>query len=116
VLEPWLDAGLRRKSLPPDWSADCASGDRPGDMIAITGLNDGAVIRRPPGTQAPKARLEIRGSDAEVNWMVNGRLISRQNAAVPQILDFPEAGRYDITAFDNHGRYGRISVSVQVGR
>jgi penicillin-binding protein 1C len=112
MLEPWLDPGLRRKSLPPTWSADCTSGGHSGDTITITGLNDGAVIRRPPGKEVPKARLEIRGSDGEVNWMVNGRLIGHQNAAVPQILDFPQAGRYDITAFDNDGHYGRISVSV----
>ncbi len=113
VLEPWLDAGLRRKSLPPKWSADCASTHHSDDTITITGLSDGAVIRRPPGNEAPKARLEIRGSDAEVNWMLNGRLIARQNAATPQILNFPQAGRYDITAFDNYGHYGRISISVQ---
>ena len=40
----------------------------------------GAVIRRPPGKEAPKARLEARGTDAEVNWMVNGRFIGRQDA------------------------------------
>ena len=113
MLEPWLDADLRRKSLPPRWSKDCASAGRSSDAIAITGLTDGSVIRRPPGKEAPRARLEIRGSDTEVNWMVNGKLIGRRNAALPQTLDFPEAGRYDITAFDDHGRYGRISVSVQ---
>jgi penicillin-binding protein 1C len=107
---------LRKKSLPPTWSAECRSGDHPGDTIAITGLSDGAVLRHPPGKEVPKARLEIRGSDAEVNWMVNGRLIARQNAALPRTLDFPEAGRYEITAFDNHGRYGRITVSVLAGR
>jgi penicillin-binding protein 1C len=114
VLEPWLDAGLHRKSLPPAWSADCRAGDDdPGDAITITGLSDGAVLRRPPGKEAPRARLAIRGSDAEVNWMVNGRLVARGNAAAPQMLDFPEPGRYNITAFDNHGHYSRISVSVQ---
>src|SRR5262245_40225590 len=116
MLEPWLEAGLRRKSLPPQWSGDCTAEHHLDDTIAITGLSDGAVIRRPPGEAVPKARLEIRGSDAEVNWMLNGRIVGRQNAALPQILDFPEAGRYDITAFDNYGHYGRISVSVQIGR
>jgi penicillin-binding protein 1C len=57
--------------------------------------------------------VEIRGSAEEVNWMMNGRLVARQSASLPQLLSFPEAGRYDITAFDDHGRYGRISVSVQ---
>src|SRR5262249_17713542 len=116
VLEPWLDSGLRQKSLPPKWSADCVSINHSDDTIAITGLNDGAVIRRPPGTETAKARLEIRGSDTEVNWTLNGRIVGRQSAAMPKILDFPEAGRYDITAFDNFGHYGRISVSVQLGR
>ena len=94
-------------------STGCGVVQDSGATIAITGLSDGAVIRRPPGREVPKARLEIRGADSEVNWMVNGKLIARQSAALPQILDFPETGRYDITAFDNHGRYGRISVSVQ---
>ena len=116
ALQPWLDQGLRRKSLPPKWSVGCASEQHADDTITITGLSDGAVIRRPPGKEAPRARLEIRGSDAEVNWMLNGRIVARQNAALPQILDFPEAGRYDITAFDNYGHYGRISISVQAGR
>jgi penicillin-binding protein 1C len=113
MLEPWLDADLRRKSLPPRWSSRCMNSERGGGKIAITGLNDGAVIHYRRGREAPRARLEVHGADAEVNWMVNGRLIGRQNAAVPQILDFPETGRYDITAFDNHGQYDRISVSVR---
>jgi penicillin-binding protein 1C len=113
VLEPWLDNGLRRKSLPPQWSSGCQS-NHTNDTITITGLNDGSIIRHPPGKAAAKTQLEIRGSDAEVNWMVNGRFIGRHNATTPQMVDFPEAGRYDITAFDDYGHYGRIRVSVQV--
>jgi penicillin-binding protein 1C len=113
ALEPWLDADLRRKSQPPTWAAECGSAGHSGDTIAITGLTNGAIIRRPPGKEVPKARLEIRGSDAEVHWMVNGQLMARQNATVPWTVDFPTPGRYDITAFDNYGHYGQLSVSVQ---
>jgi penicillin-binding protein 1C len=112
MLEPWLETGLHRKSMPPKWSADCAHTQDADDAIMITGLSDGAVIRRPPGKDAPKARVEIRGSDSDVNWMLNGRIVSRQNAGLPQMLNFPEAGRYDITAFDDYGHYARVSVSV----
>jgi penicillin-binding protein 1C len=115
VLEPWLNPELRQKSLPPTWASECASVSRLDNGITITGLSDGAVIRRPPGEKAPKARLAIRGSDAEVHWMINGRLAARQNASLPLTVDFPDAGRYDITAFDNYGHYGQIAVSVQVG-
>jgi len=30
--------------------------------------------------------------------------------------DFHAGSKYDITAFDNYGRYDRISVSVQLSR
>jgi penicillin-binding protein 1C len=113
VLEPWLDRNLREKSLPPPWSEECARIGGSGNGITITGLNDGTVIRRPPGKAVSKARLEIRGADTEVHWMVNGRLAGRQNSELPWTVDFSEAGRYDITAFDDYGHYGRISVSVR---
>jgi len=113
LLEPWLEPGLLQKSSPPRWAANCAAAaHHAGDTITITGLRDGAVLRRPPSAAEPKARLEIRGSDAIVNWMVNGRMIARQNATLPHVLSFPEPGRYDITVFDDYGHYGRISVSV----
>jgi penicillin-binding protein 1C len=116
ALEPWLDPGLRAKSLPPSWAPECASIGHADNGITIAGLSDGAVIRRPPGKETPKARLEIRGADTQVHWMVNGRIAARQNGALPWTLDFPDAGRYDITAFDDYGHYGRISISVQAGR
>jgi hypothetical protein len=33
---------------------------------------------------------------------------------MPRILEFPEAGRYDITVFDNSGRYDRVTISVRM--
>jgi penicillin-binding protein 1C len=110
---PWLDSRLRRQGLPPAWSAECRTLDRSEGSIAITGLGDGARIRRTARGDVPRARLEVRGSDGDVNWMVNGRLVARQNAAAAQTLEFPDSGKYDITAFDNQGHYDRISVIVE---
>ena len=45
--------------------------------------------------------------------MVNGRLLAKKIGTAEQIVEFPAAGRYDITAFDEHGRHDRISVSLQ---
>jgi penicillin-binding protein 1C len=112
ALLPWLDGSTRRNSLPPAWAPECRSLHRSQGSIAITGLNDGAKIRRASRSDLPQARLEVRGSDGDVNWMVNGRLVSRQSATSPQLLAFPDSGRYDITAFDNQGRYDRISIVV----
>jgi penicillin-binding protein 1C len=116
ALEPWLDAAVRRQAMPPQWAPECAAAEHPGGGITIAGLDDGAVIRRAPGRQTPQVRLQVRGFPGEIHWMVNGRVVGRQLATAPQILTFPDAGRYDITAFDNQGHYDRVSVSVQTAR
>jgi penicillin-binding protein 1C len=113
ALEPWLSTDLRKRSVPPDWTPHCARTEAAGGNITIVGLSDNAVIRRAAGQGRPQARLEIRGYTGEVNWMVNGRLVGRAPAAASRIVIFPEAGRYDITAFDSEGRYDRVSVSVR---
>ena len=97
----------------PAWAPECAAAYHAEEGIKIVGLNDGEIIQRASGKERPKARLEIRGSQQEVNWMGNGCVLARKAATASQVLDFPEAGRYDITAFDNHGRYDRISFSLQ---
>ena len=112
-LEPWLDAGLRRNVLPPAWTPRCALAYRPAESIKIVGLNDGEILRRAANGEAPRARLDIRGSREDINWMVNGRLLAHQAKAGEQLVEFPAPGRYDISAFDSHGRYDRISVRVE---
>ena len=113
TLEPWLDAGVTQRALPPPWSPGCAASHRPAAGMKIAGLSDGEVLRRANGEDAPRVRLEIRGHQGEVNWMVNGRMVGRNSASAGQVVGFAEAGRYDITAFDDQGRYDRISVSVR---
>jgi penicillin-binding protein 1C len=114
LLEPWLDKTLREHALPPAWAPECGEGYHPAEKIAIAGLADGAVLRPTPGKHLAKASVAVRGAQEEVNWIVNGKLVGRQSATVPRILEFQEAGRYDITVFDNSGRYDRITISVRM--
>jgi penicillin-binding protein 1C len=113
VLEPWLDPGLRSRALPPPWSPDCRDAVRAGESVKIVGVSDGEVVQRAPGGERPVVRLEVRGVQGVVNWMVNGRLVARAPAAAGHLLRLPDAGRYDITAFDDRGHFDRISVSVR---
>lgn len=113
ALEPWLEQGLRQRVLPPPWEPGCAAINRPSTGIKIMGMSDGEVIQPARGGKSAQARLEIRGTREAVNWMVNGRVVASKPATQAQLMDFPAAGRYDITAFDSHGHYDRISVSVQ---
>jgi penicillin-binding protein 1C len=114
VLEPWLDAGLRQRVIPPDWSAGCRSA-RAAQSVKIVGLSDGEIVQRVNGGETPRVRMEVRGVQGEVNWMVNGRHVARTGAAAGHMLRFDAPGRYDITAFDDQGQYDRISVSVRGG-
>ena len=102
--------------LPPRWAPECAATHHPGDGLKIVGLNDGEILRRARGKEILRARLEIRGAREDVSWLVNGSLLARSKADAGHVVEFPAAGRYDITAVDDHGGYDRISVSVQEGR
>ena len=113
VLEPWLDPGLRARALPPSWSPGCRAPALAGERVRIFGMSDGEIVQRASGAAKPVVRLEARGTQNEVNWMVNGRLVARAPAASGHLLRFPEPGRYDITAFDDQGQFDRISVSVR---
>ena len=113
ALEPWLDAGLRAKVLPPAWSPACLAQQRPESGLKIVGLSQGEILRRANGRAAPQVKLEIRGQATGVHWMLNGRMLDSQGSGAAQLLSFPEAGRFDITAFDDQGRYDRVSVSVR---
>jgi len=113
ALEPWLDAGLRARVLPPPWSPACAAQQRPESGLKIVGLNQGEILRRANGREAPRVRLEIRGQPGAVHWMMNGKMLDSAAQGTAQIVEFSEAGRFDITAFDDQGRYDRVSVSVR---
>lgn len=113
ALEPWLDGSLRQKALPPPWSTACAGATAPEAGVKIVGLADGEILRRAADGKAPLARLEIRGGQGEVQWLVNGRLVGTVAGGGSLVQRFAEAGRYDITALDGHGRYDRVSVSVR---
>ena len=112
ALEPWLENALRHPVLPPAWSPGCRDRDRPEAGIKIGGVADGEILHRAQNA-TPLLRLQVRGQQGEVNWAVNGKLVARTAAATPYVHAFKEPGGYDITAFDDHGRYDRLRVSVR---
>ena len=112
ILEPWLAPSIRKKALPPAWSSGCGSHARFQSAFKIAGAADGEVLHR-AGADAPLVRLELRGNEGSAHWMINGKLVARTAPGAPYLHRFDAAGRYEITAFSDAGRYDRISVSVQ---
>ena len=113
VLEPWLDGDVRSKALPPEWDAACASSQRQEAEIRIAGLTDGAILRKAGNQDVLLIKLDVRGTQGEVIWMVNGRVLVRSKASVGLVHAIREPGRYDVTLLDDHGHYDRISFSVR---
>lgn len=115
ALEPWLDAAVRLRALPPSWAAECAKAQAPEAGLKIVGISDGETIRRAGVAQGqvPELRLEARGGQEELIWLVNGHQIGRVAANRSLTQKFPEAGRYQITVMDDAGRYDRVEISVR---
>ncbi len=113
VLEHWLDAATRNKALPPAWAPRCSAALAPEAGLKIVGLSDGETIRRAGNGPAPQLRLEARGGQNELIWLLDGRQIGRVPAGQALQQRFAEAGRYRITVMDDTGRYDRIEISVR---
>jgi penicillin-binding protein 1C len=76
-------------------------------------LTDGAILKKAGNQEVLLVRLDARGAQGEVIWMVNGRVIVRNKAAAGLVHAIREPGRYDVTLLDDHGHYDRISFSVR---
>ncbi len=113
VLEPWLDAGLRAHALPPPWAPACSEATAPEAGLKIIGLGEGDVLRRAVNGPAPSVRLQARGSQGELIWLVNGRQIGRGSTQHALIHVFNNAGRQRITVMDGSGHYDRVDISVE---
>jgi penicillin-binding protein 1C len=112
VLEAWVDPALRKRAIGPAWDPNCAPARDAARRMQIVGVTDGTTLSR-AGARAPLLRLELRGHGGEAHWMVNGQWIARSAADRGFTHEFAAAGRYEITALDDHGRYDRISLSVR---
>ena len=112
-LEPWLSVELRRMALPPPWASECEGAVAPEAGLRIVGVSPNEVLRATVQRAAPVVKLEARGYQGEVMWLINGRLIARQPATSSLRYTFEKTGRYDITLMDDQGRYDRVTINVQ---
>ena len=113
ALEPWLDASTRERALPPAWAPACAQAQAPEAGLRIVGISNGETIRRAGQGPAPAMRLEARGGQDELIWLVNGLQVGRTPPGRSLTHVFAEAGRYAITVMDERGRYDRVEISVR---
>ncbi len=113
ALEPWLSAAMRSRAMPPPWDPACASAPAPEGGLRIVGLSDGAVFTRAGGASGaamPSVRLDARGGQEGLIWLVNGRQIGRVPPGKTLLYRFDEPGRHMLTVMDEAGRFDRVEV------
>ena len=83
--------------------------------MKIVSITNGETIRRAGSNAgaAPSLRLEARGGQQELIWLVDGQQVGRAPAGKALHQAFPEAGRHTVTVMDDSGRYDRVEISVR---
>lgn len=111
-LEPWLPASERRNARLGPVSADCPP-PQVSDVapLVLTGVGDGAVIKRLPGAARVMLSLQTSGGEGRRWWFLNGepQAASGSSATVP--LEQP--GRYQLVVMEESGQIATANFTLQ---
>ena len=114
LASPWLPVASRQASRLPPLSPDCQPDGRDAaEELRIEGVNDGATLARAPGS-AHDVRLSLRalGSDARIQWLLDGRWIAETRGAQPFRHEFEGSGNHALTALADSGAWANVSFRV----
>lgn len=114
LASPWLSMQSRQQSRLPALSPDCRDDGRDASAeLRIEGINEGATLARAPGS-AHAARLQLRalGTDARVQWLLDGKWISETVAGDSFQHEFAEPGEHVVTALAESGAWARVRFRV----
>ena len=114
LASPWLPAQARKESSLPPLSPDCVPDGRDaGEELHIEGINEHATLARAPGS-THGARLAVRalGTQARVQWLLDGRWIAETNGARAFTRDYEETGEHTLTALADSGAWKQVRFSV----
>lgn len=114
LASPWLTAAQRSASQLPPLAADCVADGRDASAaLRIEGLNDRATIARAPGSPRPATvRLRALGSQADVQWLVDGRWIGQTRGAGSFEHSFEQSGQHTLTALAQSGAWASVRFGV----
>ena len=114
LASPWLPASTRRASRLPPLSPDCAPDGRDAiEELRIEGLHPGAALARAPGSvHGVRISLRAIGSDARIQWLLDGRWIAETRGAQPFLREFDTPGTHALTALSDSGAWARVQFRV----
>ncbi|KAF1016066.1 MAG: hypothetical protein GAK31_01550 [Stenotrophomonas maltophilia] len=79
----------------------------------MDGLNDGATLARAPNaTHGVRLQLRALGSEQEIDWLLDGRLIARSRGAQWIGQELAEPGQHTSTALATDGAWTQVRFTV----
>ncbi|WP_297201200.1 peptidoglycan glycosyltransferase PbpC [uncultured Pluralibacter sp.] len=111
-LEPWLPPAERRAARIPAASKTCPPLNihHPPPLL-LSGVRDGAVIRRLPGVTMAPLVLQTSGGEGRRWWFINGTPQESEGAALT--LHLQQAGAYQLVVMDEGGQTAAVTFSLQ---
>ena len=112
---PWLDYDLRKKAIPPKPDENCLGIENLYDSnISISGIEHNTIIKKIPNSEnEPVIALHATGTESEVYWMVDQKLMKRLPNQSPFMLSLSNLGEYNIFALDESGNMDHVRVVYQ---
>lgn len=110
-LEPWLPASERRAARLPSASSSCPplSGDSPLPL-QLTGVRDGAIVKRLPGASAANVSIQSTGGAGERWWFLNGEPLNERGRNIT--LQLAEKGEYQLLVMDDAGQIATVTFGL----
>lgn len=111
-LEPWLPPGEQRAARVPAASKTCPplSPQAPAPLM-LSGVREGAVIKRVPGEQQAALALQATGGEGRRWWFVNGNSLPNEGQTLTLQLQHP--GEYQLVIMDEAGQTAAATFSFE---
>jgi len=111
-LEPWLPPGERRTARLPVADKRCPPREENAPPpLLLSGVREGAVIRRLPGEAFASLPLQSSGGEGVRWWFLNGEPLTTHEPVLSLRLE--KAGEYQVLVMDNAGQVATVRFTVQ---
>ncbi|WP_079223162.1 peptidoglycan glycosyltransferase PbpC [Citrobacter werkmanii] len=111
-LEPWLPESERRGARLPPVSAACPPlGQDPGLPLQLTGLRNGAIVKRLPGSPEASLPVQTSGGTGDRWWFLNGQRLDERGRHLT--LRLTVKGDYQLLVMDDAGQVATVRFSLQ---
>jgi penicillin-binding protein 1C len=110
----WLYLDDRSPAALPPLAPGCAADSlERATPIRIAGLANGVTLRKAPNSDKMlQVKLRALGTQASVQWLLNGRLQGSSDADAAIAISLPQAGQYRITALTRDGAFATLTLRV----